>query len=342
MRLTMRRWRILILTWAGLLLMCCSAEAQRFWDLFSNTYTTNVLAWTRHNDNPVIGPSGSTWKNRWTGNPEFLTFGGRTFLFYRGNGVLPGKGKTPVDRIGVAEVLDIGTMRLQYRDLNKGFPVIDAGAAGEFDADGVQCPAATAFKGQVYLYYGATGKGERSIGLAVSADGEQYTKIGKVLEGQCPDVLVVRDTLYMIYQKRDTAGNKAYLAYSLDGKKFTAAGEHPVFGGTEGSWDAKSISTPRIWESGGVYYMLYGGSTDYVDEPEFFGLARSKDLRHWTAHPGNPVFGAGIHGTADGGAIWSPAIFETENWFVLLYEGSRGKHNWDLLTSICMAWIPQR
>ena len=335
-------WRAAILVWCSMLLCAPGAHAQHFWDLFSTAYTTNVLAWTRHNDNPVIGPSGSTWKSHGTGSPEFLEFQGRTFLFYRGNGVLPGKGKTSSDRIGVAELLDIGTMRLKYRDLNRGFPVIDVGVAGEFDDAGVQSPAAVAFKGQVYLYYSATGKGPRRIGLAVSADGEQFKKIGPVLEGRSPDVLVVRDTLYMIYQKADPAGYKVYLAYSLDGEKFISVSDHPVFSGAEGRWDAKSISTPRIWVSGGVYYMLYGGSTDYVDEPEFFGLARSKDLREWDVHPGNPVFGAGVHGTADGGAVWCPAINETENWFVLLYEGSRGKYNWDLLPSICMAWIAKR
>ncbi|HSQ75243.1 MAG TPA: hypothetical protein VLT13_06785, partial [Bacteroidota bacterium] len=268
--------RAAILVWCTLLLTPPGARAQHFWDLFSTAYTTNVLAWTRHNDNPVIGPSGSTWKGHGTGSPEFLAFQGRTFLFYRGNGVLPGKGKTAYDRIGVAEVLDIGTMRLKYRDLNKGFPVVDIGSAGEFDDAGAQTPAAVAFKGQIYLYYSAVGKGPNSIGLAVSTDGEQFKKIGRVLEGRGQDVLVVRDTLYMIYQKVDPAGHKVYLAYSLDGKKFTAASEHPVFSGAEGRWDAKSISTPRIWESGGVYYILYGGSTDYLDEPEFFGLARSK------------------------------------------------------------------
>ncbi len=330
------------------LVLCCGipgahvGQAQNLWELFSKTYTTNVLAWTRYNDNPVIGASGSTWKRRFTANPEFVTFYGRTLLFYRGNGILAGDGKTYHDRIGVAEVLDIGPMRLNYRDLNMGSPVVDIGATGEFDDAGVLEPAAVVFKGQIHLYYSAIGKGPNSIGLAVGTTPEQFTKLGKVLEGRAPDILVVNDTLFMVYQKRDATGYQVYLAFSTDGRTFAPVTPLPVFAGQKGDWDAKSITTPRVWESNGTYYMLYGGSTDFFNEPEFFGLARSKNLRDWEAHPGNPVFGAGLHGTVDGGAIWSPAIYETGSWIVMLYEGSRGRYNWDLLSSICMAWIPKR
>jgi predicted GH43/DUF377 family glycosyl hydrolase len=319
-----------------------AAFAQNLWDLFSTAYTTNVLAWTRHNENPVIGASGSTWKTRWTGRPELIGFHDRTLLFYQGNGILPGKGKGYYDRIGVAEVVDIGSMKITYRDLNSGLPVLDVGKAGEFDGAGVLDPAAVLFKGNLYLAYSAVGRGPNSIGLAVSVNGEQFSKLGKVLEGQTPDLLVVGDTLFMVYQKQDSVGRKVYLAFSTDGKKFFPASTHPVFAGKAGRWDAKSINTPRVWEYEGVYYMLYGGSPDFVDAPEFFGLARSNDLRQWETHPGNPVFGAGIHGTADGGAIWYPAVQESGSWIVMLYEGSRGKRTWDPLSSICMAWIAKR
>jgi hypothetical protein len=88
--------------------------------------------------------------------------------------------------------------------------------------------------------------------------------------------------------------------------------------------------------------MLYGGSSGNVDEPEFFGLARSRDMIRWERHPGNPVFGAGIHGGPDGGNIWTPAVFENDTWIILLYEGSIGHHSWGMQSSICMAWVPKR
>jgi predicted GH43/DUF377 family glycosyl hydrolase len=333
--------RVAMMGWCVIALGMHAAFAQNLWDLFSTSSTTNVLAWTRHNENPVIRASGSTWKTRWTGRPELISFQDRTLLFYQGNGVLPGKAKGYHDRIGVAEVVAIGSMQLNYRDLNGGQPVLDLGKAGDFDDAGMLDPAAAFFNGRLYLAYSAVGRGPNSIGLAVSVNGEQFTKLGKVLEGQSPDLLVVRDTLFMVYQKPDSVGQKVYLALSTDGKKFSPASTHPVFAGEAGQWDAKSVNTPRVWEYKEVYYMLYGGSPDFADAPEFFGLARSNDLRQWETHPGNPIFGAGFHGTADGGAIWYPAVQESDNWIVMLYEGSSGRHSWGP-SSICMAWIAKR
>ena len=203
-------------------------------------------------------------------------------------------------------------------------------------------PAVVWFKGRIHLYYTAIGHGPNSIGLATSANGEQFTKVGKVMEGRAPDAIVVGDTLYLIYHKRDGAGYKVYIARSLDGVKFFPMGEGPVLAGEPARWDAHSIVTARIWKSGDWFFLLYGGSADRDDEPEFFGLARSRDMLRWERHPGNPVFGAGLHATADGGAIWFPALYDAGSWFVLLYEGSRGKYAWDLSSGICMAWIPKR
>jgi len=327
----------------GLTLLCAvSLQAQSFWETFSNDYTANCLAWTRDNNNPVIAPSGSTWKNRWTANPELFMLGERILLYYRGNGTMPRKGKSYHDRIGVAEVSALGPMQLTYRDLNNGSPVVDVGDPGDFDDENVLDPAVVWFKGRVHLYYSAIGHGQNSIGLATSANGEQFTKIGKVIEGRAPDAIVVQDTLYLIYHKRDGAGYKMYIAMSTDGVKFFPMGDKPVFAGEPAHWDAYSIVTARIWKSGDWFYLLYGGSADRVDEPEYFGLARSRDKFHWERHPGNPVFGAGLRATADGGAIWFPALYDAGSWFVLLYEGSRGKYAWDLSSGICMAWIPKR
>jgi predicted GH43/DUF377 family glycosyl hydrolase len=315
---------------------------QSLWDTFSNNYTANCLAWTHHRDNPVVSPSGSTWKSRWTANPEILQLGKRMLLYYRGNGVIPGEATGFHDRIGVAELGTIGPERLGFRDLNNGSPVVNIGKDGAFDAENVLDPAAVEFKGEVLLYYSAIGKGPNSIGLAVSADGERFNKVGKVLEGRSPDAVVSGDTLFLCYQRHTGDGYKVYLAYSLDGRSFSPVGSAPVFASQEKRWDAKSITTPRIFKEGEWYYMMYGGSADFVDEPEYFGLARSRDLRSWERHPGNPVFSAGAHATADGGAIWFPAVIDVGIYTVMLYEGSRGRYSWDIQSSICMAWIAKR
>ncbi len=327
-------------------LMClCAAElpAQGLWETFSNDYAANCLAWTRESSNPVIAPSGSSWKARWTGTPELVTIGDRLLLYYRGNGTLPrALNKQYHDRIGVAEVTAIGAMELAFRDLHNGSPVVDIGAPGDFDDDGVRDPAAVWFKGEVHLYYTALSGKQSSIGLATSLNGERFTKRGRICEGRSPDVIAVGDTLFLIYQKPGSDGYEVHLAMSTDGLHFFPLGQSPVFEGMRDKWDAKSITSPRIWKNGDWFFMLYGGSADRLDEPEYFGLARSRDLIRWERHPGNPIFAAGAHATADGGAIWYPAIAEAGSWIVMLYEGSPGRVAWDMNAGICMAWVPKR
>jgi hypothetical protein len=113
-----------------------------------------------------------------------------------------------------------------------------------------------------------------------------------------------------------------------------------VITGEAGSWDARSVVTAALFQEGDWTYMIYGGSADSVDEPAYFGLARSDNLIRWERHPGNPIFGAGARGTPDGGCIWFPTMVETQDAFFMLYEGSRGTPRWDLDCSICMSWIP--
>ncbi|MCL5995161.1 MAG: hypothetical protein M1546_03795 [Chloroflexi bacterium] len=313
---------------------------ERFWNLFSHDYTANCLAWRHHAGNPILPPGGSTWKKVWTANPDLLPYQGRLLLYYRGHGQLPGAADENHDRIAAARVEELSPGRLIARDLNDGLPTVDVGPAGAFDCHHVLDPAAVVFRDQVWLYYSAIGAGVDSIGLAMSAGGEHFEKVGKIMDGRAPDVLVHENRLFMLYQKLETHSRyQLYLAVSDNGLDFAPVQEKPVFVGQPGSWDVLSITTARLSRDGDWFYMLYGGSAYPADEPDYFGLARSRDLIHWERHPGNPVFGAGAKGSRDGGAIWFPALWETERAFVLLYEGSPGKYSWDLRSAICMAWM---
>ena len=312
---------------------------KKFWDLFSNDYDKNCLLWKRHPENPVIQPSGKTWKSNWTANPDFLDLKGKTLLYYRGNGILPGCEKKLHDRIAVSEVIKIEPGNLKINDLNNGMHIVDVGKDGEFDCDYVFDPAAVVFKDKVYLYYSAVGPGPDSVGLAVSEDGINFQKVAKVLKGRSADVISYRNRIYILFQQFRGNSYELYLAESSDGINFNKVQQSPVFKGEEGSWDSFSVVTPRLSYSDGYFYMMYGGSAYLTDEPEYFGLARSENLVEWERHPGNPIFGCSAKGEPDGGAIWFPALFETKNSFVMLYEGSRGNYSWDLHSSICMAWI---
>ncbi len=286
---------------------------------------------------PILPPSGDGWQSVWTANPDFLYVGGRLLLYYRGSGFVPGRTGNH-DRLGVSEVISFNRELLELRPLNGGEPIVDVGAEGEFDGHDVLDPATVLFQGKVFLYYSAIGPGPDRIGLAVSEDGVRFSKVGCVMVGRAPDVVPYGDGLRMVYQRADATGNyQVFLAQSADGISFVDVVAEPVLTPRAGSWDSLSIATVRLAVEGGVFYALYGGSSYLADEPEFFGLARSPDMVLWEFHPGNPVFGCGAKGTPDGGAIWFPAMHESADAFLLLYEGSPGKYGWDLHSAICGA-----
>ena len=83
------------------------------------------------------------------------------------------------------------------------------------------------------------------------------------------------------------------------------------------------MTTPRIFERRGVFYMTYAGSSqpDRKDLPIGIGLARSLDLLNWEKYPLNPIFELGAPGTWDDGALWFGTVFEYSDHLFLLYEG---------------------
>jgi predicted GH43/DUF377 family glycosyl hydrolase len=311
------------------------------WSRFGRDYRQNCLAWHHSDQNPVIPASGRTWKRFWTANPHVLEFGGRSLLYYRGNGIMPGREDARHDRIAVAEIVNISPDTLDVRDLADGMPIVDVGEVGAFDETHALDPSAVVYREDVWLYYSAIGSGPDSIGLARSRDGIHFSKVGKVLEGRAPSVVARGDGLSVLYQAKNVDGQyQFFVADSADGIHFVDKTESAVFSPTgDRGWDSYDVTTGRLYSDGDAFLLMYGGSSSLVDQPDFFGLARSADLIHWERHPGNPIFGCGPKGAEDGGAIWFPALIETEELFVLLYEGSRGKYRGDLSSQICMASI---
>lgn len=312
------------------------------WDLFGTDYRQNCRAWVHHvAENPVIPANGNGWKKYWTANPDSITFKGKKLLYYRGNGITQ-TDHTRHDRIAVAEIINISEDKFKFKDLNNGKFVLDVGGEGSFDDRNILDPAAIVSGDKIFLYYSAIGCGPDSIGLAISEDGINFHKTGKVLTGRSPDVLLKEDKIYMIYQRDDGEGYQGfYLAYSMDGVAFMNVINDPVFQTENNSWDTY-VTTARFHIEDNIYYLLYGGSPDMNDQPDYFGLARSNDLISWEKHPGNPIFGLASKGEEDGGAIWFPAIIETPAHYIMLYEGSRGRYSWDCSSQICSSSIKRK
>lgn len=314
----------------------------KFWDIFGDDFRKNCLAWRHHPDNPVIRGNEHDWDKVYTASPDYLKYRNRNLLYYRGSGRINDEEQLH-ERIAVSEILSISPDGIELSPLNEDGFILNIGKKGDFDDQHVLDPATIAIDNTVLMYYSAVSyKNPDSIGLAKSDDGVRFEKIRWIAHGKSPEVIYHDNKIYLLLQIYDDQRNNFHLLVSEDGLNFRPVQNEPVFRVEKDSWDQRDITTGRVFRQEGIYYLLYGGSTYPVDQPDYFGLARSNDLVHWERHPGNPLFGCGAKGTEDGGAIWFPALFETETHYILLYEGSRGKINWQLSSRICLASIPKK
>ena len=276
--------------------------------------------WKKYEKNPVIPTVSGTFKSVHTANPDLIVHNSTIYLYYRG-----GDGN---DRIAVA------TVPYEYFDGIKfidyiGNPVIDIGKKS-FDDLAVLDPATIYFNNKLFLYYSGLGTVKPdSIGLAVSNDFFHFAKAKKnpVLKGRAPEVLQKDGVIYLYYVLFNTRqGYSIYLATSRDGYNFTEFTKSPVFeySPDENEWDSKTVTTPRIIEKDGVYYMVYAGDNRYLDYPPYFGIAFSYDLINWYRSTQNPIFSRGKKGEWDDGGIWFAQIFEYKNKWYMWYEGWGG------------------
>jgi predicted GH43/DUF377 family glycosyl hydrolase len=205
---------------------------------------------------------------------------------------------------------------------------IDTGPQ-RFDCLHVFDPAAVVADGQVFLCYSAVGPYSDMLGMARSRDGVAFRKSETpILAGRAPELVWSDGRFYLFYVlKAPDQGYVVHLATSGDGEAFTPL-ERPILtAGKPGAWDGFEVTTPRLFERSGVYYMLYAGEGDpsRKDKPGAFGLARSGDLVSWERDPRNPVFLKGAPGAWDDGAIWFGTVFSWGDALYLLYEGGAAR-----------------
>ncbi|MBT3345568.1 MAG: hypothetical protein HN712_10335 [Gemmatimonadetes bacterium] len=208
-------------------------------------------------------------------------------------------------------------------------PVIDVGEAGTPDETHVLDPASVLVDGRVFLYYSAVSPTcSRSICLATSSDGIHFSKHEQnpIVIGGGPEIVHHEGCFYLYYWgNRPGGGFDLHLSTSEDGTTFTAHPTGPVLPvGGAGAWDSHTVETPRIFEEGGLFYMLFCGSDRHNDYPQSAGLATSRDLIHWEKYDGNPIFERGAGGQWDEGAIWFTTVEKIGGRYWLWYEGYGG------------------
>ena len=294
--------------------------------------------WRRIYAEPVLAPRAGTWLERAVTTPDLLRWQDRLLFFV-------GAVRGGHERIAVLHVVP---EHLGERGVISSCPIelaVDIGPPGSFDSEHVTDPASVVVDERIFLYYSALGSGPDSIGLAVSKDGYSFEKFPRsVLVGRAPEVVFLKGQFYLLYVRdAPTGGYEIHLAISDDGYKFSPLGARLALSpGLPGTWDSYTVTTPRLFEYKGLFYMLYAGDDRTRDLPHAFGLARSHDLRQWERYPGNPVFRRGSPGTWDDGAIWFGTVFPFGDEFSLWYEGGsqeavKGKS--PILTQVGLAVI---
>jgi hypothetical protein len=266
---------------------------------------------------PALCPQAGTWYAESVTTPDVIAVGNMLWCYV---GAIAGGH----ERIVVMQ-LDPVALRVPVSLSGPARLALDVGAPGSFDAEHVMDPAAVVIGPRVFLYYSALGAGPDSIGLATSADGVTFTRsLERVLIGRAPEAVVHDGRVFLFHVRETIAGGYAiHLATSIDGIGFSEAGSGPVLDpGDAGSWDSRTVTTPRLFARGGFYYMLYAGDDETRDEPRAFGLARSRDLVRWTRYARNPVFRRGWPGAWDDGAVWFGTVFEWNDTLYLFYEGT--------------------
>lgn len=280
-----------------------------------------LIHWQRVLINPFIKPQIGTVAPDAVTTPDILDIDGNLHL-YIGS---VDKEKERIIHMQVKRVNFLGSKPLIV--LGSATVVVDAGPY-DFDCKHVFDPATIVWNNQIYLYYSAIGRGEDSIGLAISKDGEKFIKIDKpIITGRSPEVVIKGDMIYMFFIREwADKGYSIYLAQSKDGYNYSILQDVPVLTfGSENEWDNSGVTTPRIIKINNTYYMLYAGlnRNDHKDVPRAFGISRSVDLVHWEKYSGNPVFKCGSDGSWDDGGIWFGTTFRLENKLFLMYEGGR-------------------
>lgn len=141
----------------------------------------------------------------------------------------------------------------------------------------------------------------RRIGYATSADGINWTKYPKnpVLEpgafgewdaGGIGEPTVIRvGTDYYMYYMRTTGHHGIGLATSSDGINWTKDSDNPVLtAGPKGSWDDEWFEVGGVVWGEGLFHMWFRAQNSRWDGGGI-GYAWSRDGKHWTKSPRNPL-----------------------------------------------------
>ena len=87
------------------------------------------------------------------------------------------------------------------------------------------------------------------------------------------------------------------------------------------SWDERAVADPYVIYLHPYYYMYYLGHDRAQPPQQRLGVARSSDGIHWTKLLANPILAPGPPGSFDEAGIGEPAVWQSNNFYWMLYTG---------------------
>ena len=207
-------------------------------------------------------------------------------------------------------------------------PVLDRGAAGEFDSVDALNPAIVKLGGEyLNLYSGYDGKTWHT-GLATSPDGVVWRKHGRVLspgantwEGGyiAANGAALIDSGEILYWYQAGEPPRIGLARSRDGSSWHKHAEPVLRGGPRGSWDERAVADPYAFRAGDWLYLAYLGEDRA--RRQRLGIARSRDGVQWEKLRSSPILELGAAGAFDENGLGEPAIWSSHGRWWMLYTG---------------------
>ena len=207
-------------------------------------------------------------------------------------------------------------------------PTIERGPSGEWDAVDLLNPSLVRYGGRYLNLYSGFDGNTWHTGLAVSEDGERWSKKGRVLspEGWEGDYIaangaavISNSEIFYWYQAGPKEAVQIGLARSQDGERWQKHPQPVIVQGPRGSWDETAVGDPYVISCGQWFYMFYLGQNRH--DRQRLGLARSLDGIHWQKEHRNPLIAGGAPGSFDTRGVGEPAVFRSGDKFYMLYVG---------------------
>lgn len=212
------------------------------------------------------------------------------------------------------------------------YPVLERGSPGAFDSVDTLNPSVARKHGIYFNFYSGFDGYTWHTGLALSPDGLQWERQGKVLspgpaawEGDYiaanGSALLVDGEFFYWYQAGRTP--RIGLARSGDGRTWRKLPRPVLDTGPRGSWDERAAADPYVIRAGGRFYLFYLG----MDRArrQRLGVAVSSDGVEWYKLRSNPVLEPGPPGAFDEIGLGEPAVWSSHGAYWMLYTG-RDRH----------------